>query len=126
MIKQDNMEEQQEKDEAPKPFMSSMTMTFGVAQMTKTKIEMDSSKAMSILGFSSSQSFDATAMEDIQKAFLYRMNLIMKAQSKNKGYNPRKQESRRMEIRKLNEALQHLTKKRNKSERALMNFRGTW
>ena len=37
------------------------------------KIPMDTSKAMAILGFSSSQGFENTEMEEIQKAFLVKI-----------------------------------------------------
>lgn len=52
-----------------------------------------------------------------------RKHLELKAQSKQKGYNARKQESRRMEIRKLNEAIQYLVRKRNKSDKTMQDWK---
>ncbi len=99
-------------------------MTFGVAPIAaKSGIRMDTSKAMSILGFSSSHTFETTSMEELNSAFLYRMNILMRSEQKQRGYNARKQERRRDEIRHLNEALQYLTRKRGKSERTLEEWK---
>jgi len=42
----------------------------GFKPLLPAKIPMDTSKAMAILGFPSSQGFENTEMEDIQQAFL--------------------------------------------------------
>ena len=70
------------------------------------------------LGFPSSQTFQGTSLDEIKKMFLYKKDMLTKItktmqQSK---YSSRKQESRRMELRKLNEAMQFLQKKRGKSD----------
>ena len=57
-------------------------MTFGVAPMQRTRIQMDTSKAMAILGFSSSQTFEATKLDEIEKAFLRRMDVLLKQKKK--------------------------------------------
>ena len=57
-------------------------------------------------------------MDEIKKMFLYKKDMLTKI-TKNKKqstYSSRKQESRGMELRKLNEAMQFLQKKRGKSE----------
>ena len=70
--------------------MGTSGMTFGVAPVAgPSGIQMDTSKAMSILGFSSSQTFESVTMDEIQNAFTYRMNNALKAQVKKGGYNAR-------------------------------------
>ena len=63
-------------------------MTFGVAPVAgPSGIHMDASKAMAVLGFSSSQTFGSVSMDEIQAAFTYRMNNLLKAQvSTRRGY----------------------------------------
>ena len=71
-----------------------------------------------LLGFPSSQTFQATSLDEVKKMFLYKKDMLTRI-TKNKkqsAYNSRKQESRGMELRKLNEAMQFLQKKRGKSE----------
>jgi hypothetical protein len=53
-----------------------MALAGGFKPLLPAKIPMDTSKAMSILGFSSSQGFDNTETEDIQKAFLHKIQRI--------------------------------------------------
>ena len=83
------------------------------------------SKAMSILGFSSAQTFESTHMDEIKKNFIYKMNMLMKLPGKNskKTYTERKAEARRTELRKINEAMQFLQKKRSKKEKVLQDWR---
>lgn len=90
-------------------------MTCGVGVLGPSGIVMDTSKAMAVLGFSPSQTFETTSTEEINRAFMFKMHLIM-SNSNKKNFNPRMKESRRLELRKINEALQFLTKKRTKNE----------
>jgi hypothetical protein len=53
-----------------------MALAGGFKPLLPGKIPMDTSKAMSILGFSSSQGFENTEMEDIQKAFLHKIQKL--------------------------------------------------
>lgn len=88
-------------------------------------IVMDTSKAMAILGFSPSQTFESTPMEDINKAFMRKLHVFLKNP---KGYKNNKKkkmteeqerkafELQQMEIRRLNEALQYLIRKRTKTK----------
>ena len=57
-------------------------------------------------------------MEEIKKMFLYKKDMLTRITKtkKSNSYSTRKQESRGMELRKLNEAMQFLQKKRGKSE----------
>ena len=94
-------------------------MTFGVAPMQRTRIQMDTSKAMAILGFSSSQTFEATKLDEIEKAFLRRMDVLLKQKKKKRrnSANPQKEEDTlNKNIRNLNEAMQFLSRKRTKSK----------
>ena len=90
------------------------SMTCGVGVLGPSGIVMDTSKAMAMLGFSPSQTFETTSSEEINRAYMFKMHIII-SNSKKKNFNPRAKESRRMELRKINEALQYLTKKRTKS-----------
>ena len=75
---------------------------------------------MTILGFSSAQTFETTSMEEIRKNFVYKMNMIAsdnQKNSKSSKYTRRKQGSRQTELRKLNEAMQFLQKKHNRPVR---------
>jgi hypothetical protein len=91
-------------------------MGVGVSMLGPSGIVMDTSKAMAILGFSPSQTFDSSSMEEINRAFMYKMHLLQAGTGNSKkNFNPRKKETRRSEMRKINEALQFLTRKRSKS-----------
>ena len=48
----------------------------GAHPMGPSGIVMDTSKAMAILGFSPSQTFESTTMEEVQKAFMFKMHMI--------------------------------------------------
>ena len=80
---------------------------------------------MSILGFSSAQTFESTHMDEIKKNFKYKMNVLMKMPGKNSKYKltERKLESRRVELRKINEAMQFLQKKRSKKEKIMQDWK---
>ena len=94
-------------------------MTFGVAPMQRTRIQMDTSKAMAILGFSSSQTFEATKLEEVEKAFLRKMEVLLKQKKKKRrnSSNPRADEDTlNKQIRNVNEAMQFLARKRTKSK----------
>ena len=57
---------------------------------------------MTILGFSSAQTFETTSMEEIRKNFVYKMNMIAsdnQKNSKSSKYTRRKQGSRQTELR---------------------------
>ena len=66
---------------------------------------------MAMLGFPSSQAFEHTTLEDIEQAFMHRVYEIEVNRAmgkKDKG------EGRKTELRKLNEALQYLIRKRRR------------
>ena len=69
-----------EDNNIPMPnFGTNTQMAYGVAtHIGPSGIKMDTSKAMSILGFSSSQTFNTTPMEDLNNAFMFRMEVLMK------------------------------------------------
>lgn len=89
------------------------SMTTGFAPLGPSGIIMDTSKAMAMLGFSPSQTFETTSSEEINRAYMFKMHLII-SNGKRGNFNPRQKETRRQELRKINEALQFLTKKRTK------------
>ena len=103
---------------------SASLATIGLATLGPSGIIMDTAKAMSILGFSSSTTFEATSMDEINHAFMIKLHLLLrppKASNNKKGkYNPRAidsdRQSRKAQMRKLNEALQFLIKKRTKNK----------
>ena len=72
-----------------------------------------------LLGFPSSQTFESTSLAEIKKNFLYKKDMLTRISKTGKAskYSERKKESRSMELRKLNEAMQFLQKKRGKSEK---------
>jgi hypothetical protein len=72
---------------------------------------MDTSKAMAILGFPSSQGFENTEMVEVQHAFLHK---LQKYETISKSGNPRSFSSKRDELRRMNEAYQYLIRKRRK------------
>ncbi len=71
-----------------------------------------------MLGFSSSQTLDALTMDDINAAFMKRMLLLRPVQvQKTSGMRKARTSrysSRTVQVRRLNEALQYLTKKKVK------------
>ena len=86
---------------------------------------------MNILGFPTSQTFETTSYEDICTAFLSRSKVLMKnrklakQKAKKNDKKPKKgedDESCREEMLRLNEALQHLTRKKDKSEKECFTF----
>ena len=98
---------------------SASLATIGLAPLGPSGIIMDVAKAMSILGFSSSTTFEATSMEEINHAFMKKLHILLKPmRSQKKSNNPRALQDRKMQMRKLNEALQYLIKKRTKSKAA--------
>ena len=48
-------------------------------------IVMDGPKAMNILGFPTHQTFDNTSQDEISKAFVYKMRMVMKNRKQSKG-----------------------------------------
>ena len=99
---------------------SASLATIGLAPLGPSGIIMDTAKAMSILGFSSSTTFEATSMEEINRAFLRKLHALLRPiKSQKKTNNPRALQDRKLQMRKLNEALQFLVKKRTKSKAAM-------
>ena len=101
---------------------SASLATIGLAPLGPSGIIMDTAKAMSILGFSSSTTFEATSMDEINHAFMHKLHLLLRPPRVDGGpkkrANPRANAmtDRKMQMRKLNEALQFLIKKRTKSK----------
>ena len=93
-------------------------MGVGVVAMGPSGIVMDTSKAMAILGFTPSQTFESTPLAEMNRSFMYKMHLLQTAGTKanKRKTNPRKKDTRNNEMRKLNEALQYLTRKKTKSK----------
>ena len=89
---------------------------------------------MNILGFPTSQTFEATTYDDICDAFLRRSKVLMrnrkqmKERAKKNDKKSQKhgkipdEDSCREEMLRLNEALQHLTRKKDKSEKGCFTF----
>lgn len=75
-----------------------------------TKINMDTSQAMALLGFSCSTTFESTDMSKVQEAFMYKVHTIELQPVRKNDYRAKK--SKKDELRKVNEAFQFLTKKR--------------
>ena len=97
-------------------------MTFGVQQLARIKIQMDTSKAMAILGFSSSQTFEATKLEEIEKAFLRKMDVCLKQRKKKRRGSRFEEDNLNKQIRNLNEAMQFLSRKRTKSKAVMESW----
>ena len=100
-------------------------MTFGVGVVKKVKIQMDTSKAMAILGFSSSQTFEATKLEEVEKAFKRKMEMLLKQKKKKRknSLNPKADEDNLTnQIRNLNEAMQYLSRKRTRSHQVVESW----
>jgi hypothetical protein len=84
----------------------------GFKPLGPSKIVMDTSKAMAILGFNSSQGFENTEMAEVQSAFMKKLQRF-EHMAKGSG-NPRNITSKRDELRRVNEAYQYLIRKRRK------------
>ena len=84
----------------------------GFKPLGPSKIPMDTSKAMAILGFNSSQGFENTDMADVQGAFMKKLQRF-EHMTKASG-NPRNFTNKRDELRRVNEAYQYLIRKRRK------------
>ena len=96
---------------------SASLATIGLATLGPSGIVMDTAKAMSILGFSSSTTFEATSIDEINHAFMHKLHMLLRPpRASNKKGNPRAMADRKGQMRKLNEALQFLIKKRTKSK----------
>ena len=64
----------------------SSVSTYGVANLDlATGIVMDTSKAMHILGFPTSQTLENTEQDEISKAFLHHIRTLMKKRKQFKG-----------------------------------------
>ena len=116
-------------------------LTFGVANdlvpLSQLKITMDTAKALNILGFPSHQTFESTSYESICTNFLTnlmmamknRKQAVMEAKGNKKGkkrtYQMKKddEESWRREVVKINEAFQHLTRKKDRSDLAVKSWK---
>lgn len=83
----------------------------GFKPLGPSKIPMDTSKAMAILGFPSSQGFENTEMAEVQSAF---MKKVQKFEQITKSGNPRIFNNKRNELRRVNEAYQYLVRKRRR------------
>ena len=88
---------------------------YGLVVLGPSGIQMDTPKAMAILGFSSSQTFEATSMEVIKKAYLKRFHEMIRFETKS-NRRPKEIERRRQEMKRINEALQCLIKRRSKCQ----------
>ena len=100
-------------------------MTFGVGVVKKVKIQMDTSKAMAILGFSSSQTFEATKLDEVEKAFKRKIEGLLKQKKKKRknSLNPKADEDNlNNQIRNLNEAMQFLARKRTRSHQVVESW----
>ena len=95
-----------------------MANAYGVQPLGPSGINMDSAKAMAILGFSPSQTFEATETSEINAAFMKKLHANLKPLPKIKNEEKRKkaQNDRRNEMVKINEALQYLIRKRTKAK----------
>ena len=58
---------------------------YGLHPLGPSGISMDTSKAMAILGFSPSQTFDSTSTDEINKAFMKKLHVFLKPLPKNKN-----------------------------------------
>ena len=81
---------------------------FGLLPLAASGIRMDSSKAMAILGFHPSVSVDAIPMDEIKKAFMRRLHQMLRFKKDQGKPKPKEIAARRQEIKRINEALQHL------------------
>ena len=65
------------------------------------------------LGFPSSKPFEETTTDEIIQSYQYKMDMLAKVQEDrtNETYDARKHDEMRIELRKLNSALQHLQNK---------------
>lgn len=95
--------------------MASVGMTGGFRPLGTFKMRMDTSQAMSILGFPSSQAFEHTTLEEIETTFMLRVHALEVATAVNKGKDAKALlRGKRDKVRKLNEAYQYLIRKRKK------------
>lgn len=78
------------------------------------RTRMDTSKAMALLGFPSSRTFESTKIAEIQTAFMFRVHTLEHGLGGGRrgGGDPRAAKGKRDELRKVNEAYQFLTRKR--------------
>ena len=95
-----------------------MANPYGLQPLGPSGITMDTAKAMAILGFSPSQTFDATPTTDINNAFMKKLHALLKPlpKIKNEAKKKKAQDDRRNEMVKINEALQYLIRKRTKAK----------
>ena len=91
---------------------------YGLHPLGPSGIQMDCSKAMAILGFSPSQTFESTSTTELNNAFMKKLHDLLKPLPKIKDEIKLKkaEDNRRFEMRRINEALQFLIKKRTKSK----------
>lgn len=74
-----------------------------------SKSRMDTSKAMALLGFNSSKTFEATSSGEIQHAFMFRVHNLERMPCDRS--DPRGRMRKRDELRNVSEAYQFLTRK---------------
>ncbi len=79
----------------------------GTSNAAPLRIRMDGSKAMALLGFSTSRMVEETTMGEIQAAFMLKIHAI----ENRPAHDSRTKQSRRDELRRVNEAYQFLRKK---------------
>ena len=72
---------------------------YGMHPLGPSGISMDTSKAMAILGFSPSQTFDSTSTDEINKAFMKKLHAFLKPLPKTKNEEKMKkaEDARRQE-----------------------------
>ena len=92
--------------------------SYGMKSMGPSGIVMDVSKAMAVLGFSPSQTFESTSMEEINKAFMRKLHFYLRPPLPHLSKDKKDEIARKnkYELRRLNEALQYLIKKRTKTK----------
>ena len=78
--------------------MANLTQ-YGMHPLGPSGISMDTSKAMAILGFSPSQTFDSTSTDEINKAFMKKLHAFLKPLPKTKNEEKMKkaEDARRQE-----------------------------
>ena len=89
----------------------------GFKPLGPSKIRMDTSNAMSILGFPSSQSFEHTELIEMEQAFMMRIHMIELSSLSaidEKAPLRKTKNTKKNDARKLNEAFQFLIQKRRK------------
>ena len=87
--------------------MASVGMSGAFKPLGPSRIRMDTSQAMAIMGFPSSQAFEHTSISEVESAFMFKVHLLEVQHVGNKH-------TKKAEARRLNEALQFLIRKRRR------------